>query len=107
MSRSSDPHGPSKALTNSEDRLAKIVSSKSHQTRDLCVTSASGARITPSPPGDLCVTSASGARITPSPPEDLCVTSASGARITPSPWGEGRGEGIPAYPVLSTSKTYT
>ena len=52
MSRSSDPHGPSKALTNSEDRLAKIVSSKSHQTRDLCVTSASGARITPSPWGE-------------------------------------------------------
>ena len=89
VSQSSAPHRPSKDLTNSENRLAKIVSSKSLPTRDLCVTSASGARITPSPPGDL------------------CVTSASGARITPSPWGEGRGEGIPAYPVLSTSKTYT
>ena len=71
VSRSSDLHRPSKDLTNLEDRLAKIVSSKSLPTRD------------------------------------LCVTSASGARITPSPWGDGRGEGIPAYPVLSTSKTYT
>ena len=48
VSQPSDLHRPSKDLTNSEDRLAKIVSSKSHQTRDLCVTSASGARITPS-----------------------------------------------------------
>ena len=63
VSQSSDLHGPSKDLTNSEDRLAKIVSSKSHQTRDLCVTSASGARITPSPAGDLCVTTSVGAKI--------------------------------------------
>ena len=32
MSRSSDPHGPSKELSNSEDRLAKIVSSESRPT---------------------------------------------------------------------------
>ena len=42
VSRSSDPHGPSKALTNSEDRLGKIVSSKSLPASYLCVTSASG-----------------------------------------------------------------
>ena len=68
VSQSSDLHGPSKDLTNSEDRLAKIVSSKSHQTRDLCVTSASGARITPSPAGDLCITLAE-ARKSPLPLE--------------------------------------
>ena len=32
VSRSSDPHGPSKDLTNSENRLGKIVSSKSLPT---------------------------------------------------------------------------